>query len=274
MTRHSERQDEPDNLLSDGEGSARPLSFFFGTRQQPCPYLDGFMESKVVTDLSGNHAQAIHDDLSLAGFRRSHNLTYKPACLGCDACVPVRIPTARFAPSRSQRRIMRQNADLAMQVAPARATLEHYALFDRYQHTRHAGGGMANMSFADFRAMVEESPVDTRLVEARDREGELVAVSLTDWLRDGLSGVYKFFAPELAPRSLGTFLVLWHVEHARRLNLDHVYLGYWIGACSKMNYKTRFQPLEALVAGHWRDLDATLQAAHGQPPSSKGSSTP
>ncbi|MDA0218568.1 MAG: arginyltransferase [Proteobacteria bacterium] len=274
MTRDNQRQDEPDSLLSDGEGKARPLSFFFGTRHQPCPYLDGRMEAKVVTDLSGHHAQAIHDELSLAGFRRSHNLTYKPACLGCDACVPVRIPVARFEPSRSQRRIWRRNADLAVQVTPARATLEHYALFDRYQQARHAGGGMASMSFADFSAMVEESPVDTRLVEARDNDGELVAVSLTDWLRDGFSGVYKFFAPELAACSLGTFLVLWHIDHARRKGLDHVYLGYWIGACGKMNYKTRFAPLEALLQGRWRDLDAQTRAAHGQPASTKGTDTP
>lgn len=256
MTRHSERQDEPNSFLSDGAGNARPLSFFFGTRQQPCPYIEGRMESKVVTDLSGNHAQAIHDELSSAGFRRSHNLIYKPACLGCDACVPVRIPVARFAPSRSQRRIWRQNADLSVSVASARATLEHYALFDRYQHTRHAGGGMASMSFADFRAMVEESPVDTRLVEARNASGDLVAVSLTDWLRDGLSGVYKFFAPEMAPRSLGTFLVLWHVEHARAEGLARVYLGYWIGACNKMSYKTKFRPLEALTEAGWADMTA------------------
>ena len=85
MTRHDDRQDEPARLHSDGVGTTRPLSFFFGTRPQPCPYLDGRMESKVVTDLSGHHAQAIHDELSLAGFRRSHNLIYKPACMGCDA---------------------------------------------------------------------------------------------------------------------------------------------------------------------------------------------
>ncbi len=117
------------------------------------------------------------------------------------------------------------------------------------------------MSFADFRAMVEESPVDTRLIEARDKDDELVAVSLTDWLADGLSGVYKFFAPELAARSLGTFLVLWHVEHARTKGLENVYLGYWIGACSKMNYKTKFRPLEALTSSGWHDMATATQTA-------------
>jgi len=254
MTRHGDRDTEATGLLSDGAGSSRPLSFFFGTRPQPCPYLDGHIESKVVTDLAGSHAQAIHDELSLAGFRRSHNLIYKPACVGCQACVPVRIPVDRFAPSRSQRRILRANHDIDVTIAPPRATLEHYALFDCYQQARHAGGGMASMSYTDFRAMIEETPVDTRLVEARTASGELVGVSLTDWLADGYSGVYKFFDPELTGRSLGTFLVLWHVQQARLEGLPHVYLGYWIGACDKMSYKTRFRPIEALGPGGWIDL--------------------
>ena len=247
--------------LSGSEARSRPLSFFFGTRPQACPYLDGRLESKVVTDLSGAFAQAIHDELTAAGFRRSHNLVYKPACGGCDACVPVRIPVRRFEPSRSQRRTWRMNGDLEIDIVPPRATLEHYALFDRYQQARHRGGGMSTMSFSDFRAMIEETPVDTRLVEARGGEGDLVAASLTDWLADGLSGVYKFFAPELSQRSLGTYLVLWHIGRAREEGLDHVYLGYWIGACSKMSYKTRFRPLEALSAGGWHDLDAGPRGA-------------
>lgn len=254
MTQHGNRDSTTPTVLSDGAGLVRPLSFFFGTRPQPCPYLEGRLESKVVTDLSGPHAQALHDELSAGGFRRSHNLVYKPACGGCDACVPVRIPAHRFKPSRSQRRTWRMNTDLEVEIAAPRATLEHYALFDRYQQARHRGSGMATMSFTDFRAMVEETPVDTRLVEARTADGELVAVSLTDWLADGLSGVYKFYEPELPARSLGTFLILWHVEHAREQGLDSVYLGYWISACSKMSYKTRFRPLEALTASGWHDM--------------------
>ena len=256
MTRAADTQIAPTRAAR----GVRPLAFFFGTREQPCPYLPGRVESKVVTDLSGPHAQELHDELTLAGFRRSHNLVYRPACANCDACVPVRIPVARFAPTRSQRRALRGNRDLQVAIAPRRATLEHYALFDRYQQARHRGGGMSAMSFSDFRAMVEESPVDTRLVEARDMSGDLLAVSLTDWLTDGLSGLYKFFDPGLASRGLGTFLILWHVEYARRLALPHVYLGYWIGACSKMSYKAKFGPLEALFDDGWRDLDPEISS--------------
>jgi len=255
MTREDTTSVPLTDALSGSGRRARPLAFFFGTREQPCPYLPGLMESKVVTDLSGPHAQQLHDELTLAGFRRSHNLVYRPTCTACSACVPVRIPVERFSPSRSQRRIWRRSQDLTVTTVPAQATLEHYALFDRYQQTRHQGGGMSTMAFDDYRAMVEETPVETGLVEARTGDGELIAVSLTDWLADGLSGIYKYFAPEQSERSLGTFLILWHIEHARQLGLPHVYLGYWIGDCAKMSYKTRFQPLEELTDNGWQAMD-------------------
>ena len=255
MTRTDDTSIPLTDASSGASGRSRPLSFFFGTREQPCPYLPDLRESKVVTDLTGPHAQDLHDELSLAGFRRSHNLVYRPACNGCQRCVPARIPALRFKPTRTQRRTWRQNADLTVDTVPAEATLERYALFDRYQQARHRGGGMSTMSYADFRAMVEETPVDTRLIEARDADGNLVAVSLTDWLRDGLSGIYKFYNPDQSSRSLGTFMILWHVAHARVSQLDYVYLGYWIADCDKMDYKKNYQPLEVLGADGWQDFE-------------------
>jgi arginine-tRNA-protein transferase len=154
------------------------------------------------------------------------------------------------------RKTWRRNADLKTRVVEAAATLEQYDLFDRYQKQRHRDGGMATMTFADYRAMVEETPVDTRLVEARDAAGELVAVSLTDWVRDGLSGIYKFFEPDMGDRSLGTYLILWHVDWAAQNGLDHVYLGYWIADCGKMAYKARFTPLEMLTEHGWREMES------------------
>ena len=205
MTRENDASIALTSASSDSERRARPLTFFFGTREQPCPYLPDRLESKVVTDLSGSHAQQLHDELTLAGFRRSHNLVYRPACKGCSACVPVRIPVEQFEASRSQRRNLRINSDLHVEAVTAQATLEHYGLFDRYQQARHQGGGMSTMSFDDYRAMVEETPVETRLVEVRDTVGELLAVSLSDWLGDGLSGIYKYFTPDQGHRSFGTF---------------------------------------------------------------------
>ncbi len=240
-------------------GSAQAL--FFGTREEPCPYLPDRMESRVVADLRLADARSLYDELAPAGFRRSHGFAYRPACNGCRACVPVRIPVARFRPSRSQHRSWRRNGDLETRIVAPKATPEHQALFARYQRLRHPGGAMAAMSPADFRAMVEETPVATRLVEARDGGARLVAASLTDRLGDGLSAVYTFYEPALAARSLGTWLILWHVARARALGLRHVYLGYWIEGAPKMGYKARFRPLQALGHGGWRDLEEVSSPA-------------
>ncbi|MFQ5783447.1 MAG: arginyltransferase [Alphaproteobacteria bacterium] len=231
-----------------------PLQFFFGTLVQPCPYLPGRWESKVVTELQGPRAALLHDDLAKAGFRRSHTLIYKPACRSCNACVAVRIPVASFRYSRSLRRVQRRNADLRWEERRPYATPEQFKLFSRYQRSRHADGGMATMDFADYRAMVEETEVDTMVVEFRDASGRLIAVSLSDRMGDALSGVYKFFDPVESRRSAGTYIVLWHVERARTLGLDYVYLGYWIAECNKMAYKARYRPLEMLGPDGWQPL--------------------
>ena len=231
------------------------LQFFFGTLPQPCPYLPDRMESKIVTELAGVRARSLHEELSRAGFRRSHRLAYKPACTGCRACIPVRVRVADFSPSRSLRRVWRRNGDLTAEETPARASAEQFAVFARYQQWRHGDGGMAAMNFSDYRAMVEETPIDTMLVEFRDGDGRFFGASLTDRLSDGLSGVYKFFDPAERQRSAGTYIVLWHIERARALGLAYVYLGYWIADCRKMSYKARFRPIEALGPDGWRLME-------------------
>ena len=242
----------------------RPLQFFFGTQTQPCPYLPGRIESKVVTELTGADARALNDDLTRAGFRRSHTLAYKAACPSCNACVPVRVPVAEFQASRSLRRVWRRNADLQASEKLARATEEQFALFTRYQRWRHADGAMAEMDFDDYRAMVEDTPVDTMVVEFRDPTGRLVAASLTDRLSEGFSGVYKIFDPDEPRRGAGTFIVLWHIDRARALGLSYLYLGYWIADCGKMAYKTRFQPVEVLGPGGWRRFDEAGEGDAGE----------
>lgn len=226
--------------------------FFFTTAPLPCPYLPGRLERKIVTELSGADAEVLHEALSRAGFRRSHSIAYTPACPGCNACVPVRIVAEAFAPNRTQRRNAKANSDLVVREVPARATAEQYRLFARYQDSRHAGGDMALMGFYDYRSMVEDSPVDTVIYEFRLPDGVLVGVCLSDRMSDGLSAVYSFYSPELVKRSLGTFMILWLVEEARRLALPYVYLGYWIAESRKMSYKSMFSPLEAFGAGGWR----------------------
>ncbi|MBI3445958.1 MAG: arginyltransferase [Magnetospirillum sp.] len=226
--------------------------FFFTTAPLPCPYVSGRLERKIVTELNGTDADSLHEALSRAGFRRSHSIAYTPACPGCSACIPVRIVVDAFSPDRTMRRVSRDNGGLIARKVPARATADQFRLFARYQESRHSGGDMALMGFYDYRSMVEDSPIDTFIVEYRDGDGNLVAACLADRMGDGLSAVYSFFDPDLSARSLGTFMVLWLVDEARRLELPFVYLGYWISESRKMSYKTRFQPLEAFGPEGWR----------------------
>ena len=231
------------------------LHHFFRSGPLPCPYLTGRVERKLFTRLSGPDAAALNSMLSRAGFRRSHDIVYRPVCPGCQACIPVRIPAIRFAPNRTQRRLIRNNADLAVTECPARDTVEQYDLFRRYQRTRHQDSDMARMTQGDYAAMVEEGGCCASLFEFRTADRRLVAVMLADRLTDGFSAVYSFFDPEEHRRSLGTYMVLGLVEAARLENLPHVYLGYWIASCRKMTYKVSFRPMEVLTPEGWRTLD-------------------
>lgn len=237
--------------------SQLPLRFFRTTPAMRCPYLPHKLETKLVTELSGADAVALHDQLTDSGFRRSHQFVYKPLCEGCGACVPVRIRVRDFEASRSQKRIWRANEGVFAASMPAHATNEQFGLFSRYVNARHGDGDMAEMDFEDYRAMVEESPVDTAVIEFRDGgpDGRLVGACLADWLSTGVSAVYSFFEPSLARRGLGVFTVLWLAAEAARRGLPYVYLGYWIEHSRKMAYKRRYGPLEAFGPGGWAELD-------------------
>ena len=231
---------------------------FFLTPGGPCPYLPGRTERKVFARLAGSLAQPLSEALTHSGFRRSQTIAYRPACDGCTACVSVRVVVNGFEPSRSQRRIVRRNRDIVRGEVPAEATREQFALLRTYLDSRHAGGGMSDMGLFDYVAMVEATPVETHIVEYRIPDktgaGTLVACALTDVLRDGLSMVYSFFHPGEDARSLGTHMILDHVAEAQARRLPYVYLGYWIRGAAKMNYKARFQPLEALGPDGWSRL--------------------
>ncbi len=231
---------------------------FYLTSPAPCPYLPGRAERKVFTHLIGLRAPALNDSLTQAGFRRSQTIAYRPACEHCRACVSVRVKIGDFAPSRNLRRILRRNEDLVGEARPARATQEQFALFRRYVGARHADGGMADMSMVDYQMMIEDSHVDTRLIEYRlqaDAPGRdadrLVACCLTDRLADGLSMVYSFYEPDFEARSLGAFMILDHLRRATVAGLPHLYLGYWVEGSRKMDYKARFLPQERLGPQGW-----------------------
>ena len=231
-----------------------PPQHFYRTAALPCPYIRGRVERKLVTELAGRDAPEFYNSLSRAGFRRSHNLAYRPACSGCSSCVPVRIPVADFTLTRSLKRIRNLNRDLKSLVAAPVANVEQYRLFLRYQRSRHADSDMAAMTYGDYRAMIEDSPVTTRLVELHDGAGALQGACLVDFLDDGLSAVYSFYEPQDGNRGLGNLLVLALVDEARQRRLPYVYLGYLIQESSKMAYKARFHPLEGLEPGGWRRI--------------------
>ena len=232
----------------------QPLQHFYRTAALPCPYLGGRMERKVLTEIAGPASAGMYNALSRAGFRRSHHLAYRPACSGCNACVPVRVLASGFAPSRNLRKLARLNADLFAAEESPSATGEQYRLFSRYQRSRHADSDMATMTFGDYRAMIEDSPIETVLVTLRDPAGRLLACCLADRLDDGYSAVYSYFEPEEGPRSLGTVLVMRLIEHAAAAGMPYVYLGYWIEESRKMAYKARFHSAEVLLGGAWRPV--------------------
>ena len=240
---------------------------FYVTAPQPCPYLDGRMERKLFTALQGEHAQRLNDTLSKQGFRRSQNVLYRPSCSECSACLSARIRVADFQPSRTQKRILRRTAHLRRNATSPWATEDQFTLFRRYLDARHADGGMADMDIFEFAAMIEETPIKSRVieytrpVENAARGTALAAVCLTDVFDDGLSMVYSFYDPDLADLSLGTHVILDHIEIARSAGLPYVYLGYWVPGSRKMGYKSGFSALEIYKGGRWQDLEDP--AAHG-----------
>jgi leucyl-tRNA---protein transferase len=234
---------------------------FYVTAPQPCPYLPGRLERKLFTHLTHDKTPAFVDNLLKGGFRRSQNIAYMPYCEGCQACVSVRVLVEEFAPTRSMRRVLEINRDLAARRQQATPTSEQYSLFRGYIDARHADGGMADMTVLDYAMMVEDSIIDTFVTEYRAKPAAgangkspkppLLAVALCDRLSDGISMVYSFYDPAAARRGLGTYMILEHIAYARRLGAPYLYLGYWIHGSPKMSYKRRFQPQEQLTGNGW-----------------------
>ena len=224
----------------------------FQTLPHPCGYFAGRTAQNLVIDPSAPHLPRMYAHALTRGYRRAGGHVYHPQCPQCRACVPARIPVGAFKPDRSQRRCYERNSDLHMTIAPARYSHEYFALYQRYLEARHPGGGMDDPDPQDFSRFLYTEWSPTSFIELRNADDALLAVAVTDVATTGLSAVYTFFEPAEHARGLGTYAILRQIELARERNLSHLYLGYWIAAHPKMDYKARFRPLELLTAEGWK----------------------
>lgn len=226
---------------------------FYATAPYPCSYLDTQQARSQVATPPHLVTVDTYSQLIRQGFRRSGLFTYRPYCDSCQACVPVRLAVDQFHPNRSQRRAWTNHGSLQVRERPLAFDAAHYALYQRYQQCRHAGGGMDEDGSEQYGQFLLQSYVDTRLIEFSEN-GVLRMVSIIDVLDDGLSSVYTFYDPAVAHASYGTYNIIWQAQQCQANQLPYLYLGYWIAESKKMAYKARFRPLQALLDGRWQNL--------------------
>jgi arginine-tRNA-protein transferase len=221
------------------------------TPAHPCSYLpdrDATTRAFRIRKMTGMQYQAFMD----ASFRRSGTVIYQPVCAGCRACESIRVPVAEYHPNKSQRRCMRKNADLSMQVSEPCPTEEKYAIYKNYQLKCHADGESTWDSYVEF---LYDSPVATLEFCYRDNRGRVLGVGICDVCEKSLSSVYFYYDVAEVRRGLGIYSALREIGFAVEWGIPYYYLGFRVQGCSKMQYKSNFQPAEILHSdGQWRVL--------------------
>ena len=232
---------------------------FYATAPYECSYLPNTEARSQVATPTQLIDTVVYEKLIKSGFRRSGLFTYRPYCDHCKACIATRIKVDEFKPSRSQSRAWKKNQHLEARVLPLSFSDEHFALYQRYQQSRHTSTSDTHQTISDndeqdqYRQFLLKSNIESILVEFRENN-VLRMVSLIDVLNDGLSSVYTFFDPSSSSSSFGTYGILWQISQAELLKLQYVYLGYYIKDSQKMSYKSQYRPLEGLVDNKWTKI--------------------
>ena len=233
------------------------LPIFLLTKASECPYISSRIEKRLATDIT--NIKYLHDKLALSGFRRVENWMYRPACDNCNECKAYRVNIKKFIISKSFNRVLNKNLNISYKISPNKALKSYFLLFKKYQKERHYGGSMSMMKFNDFKAMIEVSPINTKIIEYRNEKNILIGIMLFDYQNDGLSAVYSFYNPNYNKNGLGNYMILKLIDLAKKINLKYVYLGYYIKNVEGMNYKKRFSPGEIYQDGKWIKFNINSQ---------------
>jgi arginine-tRNA-protein transferase len=238
-------EDDEHNLLLDNDIK------FYRTSPELCPYLEGKYETKILTPLTEKNGQYHYNSLIQLGFRRSQTIAYKPMCYNCNACQSIRVIVNDFQLNKTQKRLLSTHKNTKYVISSPRLSDSHYRLYQKYIHNRHEGEEMSKMSFDDVARMLEQTTVDTVIVEYYNQDNALICWVITDIVHSGLSMVYSVYDPTTAKLSLGTYAILSHIQLAKEMSLPYLYLGYWVKGCQKMSYKINFKPYELQIMNQW-----------------------
>ena len=232
--------------------SALEQPIYMLTKATSCPYLIGKVEKRIATDISNN--KKIYEELSINGFRRVENWMYRPVCDNCSACKSYRVNIEKFKLTKSLKRISKNCENFNYSLVKNISTQENFELFKKYQLARHTGGSMSDMDEDEFTSMIETSPINTSLLEFRDKSENLIGSVLLDIDEKNLSAVYSFFDPKFNKLGLGNYMIMQCLLFGKSKNFKYLYLGYYIEELSSMSYKSRFKPGQILNNNQWENF--------------------